>query len=173
MRTVPYLTFAGNAREAMIFYRKCIGGKLEIRAIGQSPLANQMPVKMKKYILHSSLVKKEFAIMASDMVGENGLAKGNSVSILLNCDSEKEIKNIYKKLAQGGKQTHPIETTFFGSLLGDLVDKYGNTWLLHFKKTNHKLTQPRRRAAVANIKKQKHENKKDHFLDNYEYHIPF
>ena len=104
---------------------------------------------------------------------ENGLAKGNSVSILLNCDSEREIKSIYKKLSQGGKRSHPVETTFFGSFLGDLVDQYGNTWILHYKKTNYKTMELRRRASVANIKKQKHENKKDHFLDNYEYHFPF
>jgi PhnB protein len=173
MRAVPYLTFAGNAREAMIFYKKCIGGKLEIQTIGQSPLAKRMPAKMKKCILHSSLVKKEFAVMASDMINENGLSRGNSMSIMLNCDSEREMKSVFKKLSQGGKQTHPIEITFFDSLLGDLVDKYGNTWILHYKRTNHKTTEPRRRAAGANIKTKKHENKKDHLLDNYEYHIPF
>jgi len=156
MRTVPYLTFAGNAKEAMTFYKKCLGGKLQMQTIGQSPLAKQMPSKMKKCILHSSLVKNNFVILASDMVGESGLAKGNSISIMLDCESEKEIRSVYKKLSQGGKQTHPLELTFFGSLLGDLKDKYGNTWLLHYKS-----------------KEKKHENTKDHFLDNYEYHIPF
>jgi PhnB protein len=157
MRSVPYLTFAGNAREAMLFYKKCLGGTLQMQTIGDSPLATQMSAKMKKCILHSSLVKKGFAIMATDMVSEQGLKKGNSVSMMLDCESEKELKSIYKKLSLGGKQIHPIETTFFGSLLGDLVDKYGNTWLLHYKPLN----------------KNKHENKQDHFLDNYEYHIPF
>lgn len=157
MRTVPYLTFAGNAKEAMTFYKKCLGGKLQMKTIGQSPLAVQMPAKMKKCILHSSLVKNNFVILATDMVGENGLAKGNSVSIMLNCDSEKELKSIYKKLSLGGKQLHPVEITFFGAFLGDLIDKYGNTWLLYYKP----------------FKKQKHENNEDHFLDNYEYHIPF
>lgn len=139
MRTVPYLTFAGNAKQAMLFYKKCLGGKLEIQKIGDSPLGKQMPAKMKKAVLHSTLSKKEFVMMASDMVAESGLVKGNAVSIMLDCDNEKEIKNIYKKLSQGGKQTHPVETTFFGALLGDLIDKYGNTWLLHYKpikKTN-------------------------------------
>lgn len=134
MRTVPYLTFAGNARQGMLFYKKCLGGKLELQAIGDSPLAEQMPAKMKRCILHASLTKNNLTIMASDMVGENGLMNGNSMSIMLDCGSEKEIKSIYKKLSQGGKQTHPLEKTFFGSLLGDLIDKYGNRWMLHYKK---------------------------------------
>jgi PhnB protein len=133
MRTVPYLTFAGNAREGMLFYKKCLGGKLVFQKIAKTPLAKQMPAKMKTMILHASLTKKDMVIMASDMVGEKGLTKGNSVSIMLDCDSEKELKSVYKKLSQGGKQTHPVEITFFGSLLGGLTDKYGNTWLLHYK----------------------------------------
>lgn len=134
MRAVPYLTFAGNAKEAMLFYKKCLGGKLELQKVGDSPLAKQMPAKMKNCILHATLTKKECVIMATDLIDEGGSKKGNTVSIMLDCSNEKEIKSIYKKLSQGGNQTHPIETTFFDALLGSLIDKYGNTWLLHYKK---------------------------------------
>jgi PhnB protein len=138
MRTVPYLTFAGNAREAMMFYQKCLGGKLVFQEIGKTPLAKQMPAKMKKTILHASLTKKDFMIMATDMVGDDGLLKGNSISIALNCDTEKELRSIYEKLSKGGKRKHIIEKTFFGSLLADLADRYGNTWLLYYKSKTKK-----------------------------------
>ncbi len=136
MRAVPYLTFAGNARQGMLFYKKCLGGKLELQKLGDSPLGKDMPAKMKKAILHATLTKKEFVIMASDMANENGLIKGSTVSIMLDCESEKEIKNIYKKLSLGGKLLHPIEITFFGSMIGALIDKFGNNWLLHYKIKN-------------------------------------
>jgi PhnB protein len=156
LRTVPYLTFAGNAREAMIFYKTCLGGKLELQKIGNSPLGKNMPAKMKNTILHASLTKKDLVITASDMVGENGLQKGNSVSILLDCQSEKEIQTIYKKLSHGGKQTQPIGETAYGTQFGSLTDKFGINWLLHYK-----------------LKPKKHENKQNYLLDNYEYDIPF
>jgi|SRR6185436_883618 len=127
-----YLTFSGNCREAMTFYKECIGGELTFQTIGESPLSEKMPEKMKDCILHSTLIKKDLVLMASDMVGEKGLVKGNAVALMLNCSSEKEIKNTYKKLSEGGEQTHQLENTFWGALFGDLTDKFGNHWLLHF-----------------------------------------
>ncbi|MFI5217933.1 MAG: VOC family protein [Bacteroidia bacterium] len=129
-----YLTFNGNCREAMKFYKECLGGELSLQTIGESPMADKMPPQMKEYILHSTLTKGALILMASDMVSEEGLKKGNGVSLMLNCSSEQEINASYKKLSSGGKATHPLENTFWGALFGDLTDKYGNHWLLHFDK---------------------------------------
>ena len=131
-----YLTFSGNCREAMTFYKECLGRELSLQTIGESPLANKMPVKMKEFILHSTLTKGALVLMGSDMVGENGLLKGNSVSLMLNCSSEDEIKNCFEKLSSGGKKDHPLEDSFLGALFGDLTDKFGNHWLLHFDKSS-------------------------------------
>ncbi len=129
-----YLTFSGNCREAMTFYKECLGGKLSLQTIGESPLAEKMPVKMKEFILHSTLTKGALVLMSTDMVGENGLHRGNSVSLMLNCSSEGEIKSCFEKLSSGGKKDHPLEDSFWGALFGDLTDKFGNHWLLHFDK---------------------------------------
>lgn len=131
-----YLTFGGNCREAMTFYKNCLGGELDLQTIGESPLADKMPPQMRDSILHATLTKGTLVLMASDMVGEKGLIKGNAVSLMLNCSSEDEIRAFYKKLSTGGQATHPLEDSFWGALFGDLTDKYGNQWLLHFDK-NH------------------------------------
>ncbi len=128
-----YLTFNGNCREAMTFYKECLGGELVLQTIGESPMADKMPPQMKKSILHSTLTKGSLVLMASDMVSEQGLVKGNSVSLMLNCSSEAEIKSCYKNLSRGGEATHPLENTFWGAWFGDLVDKFGNHWLLHYQ----------------------------------------
>lgn len=129
-----YLTFSGNCREAMTFYKNCLGGELSFQTIGESPLSETMPRKMKKCILHSVLTNKDLVLMGSDMVSERGLLRGNAVSLLLNCSSEKEMRDYYKKLSQGGEQTHPIENTFWNALFGGLTDKYGNNWMLNYNK---------------------------------------
>ncbi len=128
-----YLTFNGNCRDAMIFYKECLGGELVLQTIGESPLAEEMPSKMKQYILHSSLINGALVMMATDCVPEQGLVKGNTVSLCLNCSSEEEIKSYYAKLADGGTATHPLENTFWGALFGGLTDKYGNHWLLNYQ----------------------------------------
>jgi PhnB protein len=118
----------------MNFYKDCIGGELMLQTIGESPIADKMPPPMKEGILHSTLTKGDLVLMASDMVGEKGLIKGNAVSLMLNCSSEEEIIKYYAHLSAGGQATHPLEVSFWGALFGDLTDKFGNQWLLHFDK---------------------------------------
>ena len=129
-----YLTFNGNCREAMTFYQQCLGGELSIQTIGESPMADKMPPAMREHILHATLIKNGLSLLASDMVEDEGLVKGNSISLMLNCSSEAEIKTCYKNLARGGNATHPLENTFWGALFGGLTDQFGNRWLLHFDK---------------------------------------
>jgi PhnB protein len=133
-----YLTFNGNCREAMEFYKECLGGELVFQTIGESPLSDKMPAKMRDLILHATLTRDQLELLATDMVGDQGVIRGNSVSLMLDCSSEEEIRTSYSKLSKGGKSTHPLELSFWGALFGDLTDKYGNTWLLHFDKEKSK-----------------------------------
>lgn len=126
-----YLTFNGNCREAMIFYQQCLGGNLVFQTIGESPLSEKMPNKMKDLILHSTLTNGNLLLMGSDMVSETGLLRGNAVSLILNSRSEKEIKSCYKKLSAGGQATHPLQKNWGGAIFGGLTDKFGNSWLLN------------------------------------------
>jgi PhnB protein len=128
-----YLTFNGNCREAMNFYQECLGGELFFQTVGESPMADKMPSKMTESILHSTLTSGDVRIQASDM-GNDGLIRGNNVSLMLNCSSENEIRTTYEKLASGGEATHPLEDTFWGSLFGGLTDKFEIRWILHFPK---------------------------------------
>jgi PhnB protein len=138
MNTInSYLTFNGNCRKAMTFYKKCLGGELSFQTVGESPMSKKLPKKMKNCILHSTLSNGSLLLMGSDMVSENGLLKGNAVSLVLNCTSERQIRECYKKLSAGGQATHPLENTFFNALFGGLTDKYGNNWMLNFNKISY------------------------------------
>ncbi len=131
-RINTYLTFNGNCREAMKFYHECLGGKLAFQTIGESPMSEKMTEKIKGYILHATLLKDDLILQATDITDEPELIKGNSVSLLLVCSSEKEVRSLYKKLSSGGKQTQPPKINFWGAMFGNLTDKYGHHWLLYF-----------------------------------------
>lgn len=131
---IPYLTFNGNCREAMYFYKECIGGELNFQTVGESTMAAQMPKKMKDCILHSTLTNGNIILMATDLTPESGRIKGNNISLLLDCSGEEETKLCFAKLSADGKVNHPLENTFWGALFGELTDKYGNQWLLSCKK---------------------------------------
>ncbi len=129
-----YLTFNGNCREAMSFYQECLGGELSFQTIGDSPMADKMPAEIREHILHSTLTRDELILMGSDMVSGRGLIRGNAVAMMLDCSSQDEIRTTYAKLSEGGQATHPLEDSFWGALFGDLIDKYGNSWLLHYER---------------------------------------
>jgi len=134
-----YLTFNGNCLEAMTFYKECLGGELIIQTVGELglPITEPLPPCMEKCIVHSTLINGSIVLAASDMVPETGLIKGNSVSLLLNCNSEEEARTIYAKLSTDGEATHPLEDTFWGAIFGDLTDKFGTHWLINFEEDPH------------------------------------
>jgi PhnB protein len=124
----PYLTFNGNCKQAMNFYKEIFGGELSLMTAGESPAASQMPAKYHNSILHSSLKTADFEIMATDMVPGN-FTEGNTVHMSLICKTEKEIHSLFEKLSAGGTVNQPLSKMFFG-LIGTLSDKFGKHWLL-------------------------------------------
>jgi PhnB protein len=133
-KIIGYLTFNGNCREAMTFYKESLGGELSLQSLEQSPMASVLPTSMKHTILHCTLTRGDMVLMASDMVDETGLNRGNTVSLMLNCASEDEIRMCYNALLTGGKATHPLQDTFSGSVFGDLTDRYGVHWLFNYSR---------------------------------------
>lgn len=130
-----YLNFNGNCREAMTFYKKCLGGELTVQTVEGSPIEFQCPPYMKHQVLHASLLKGNLVLMASDMIEPEGFIKGNTISLSLNCNSEREIKTFFARLSAGGRITHPLEKQFWGATFGVLTDRYGIKWMLNYDKT--------------------------------------
>ena len=128
-----YLHFNGNCREAMTFYKECLGGELKLQTVGESPMASQMPAAQHKNILHATLTNKGIALMGSDMVGPGGVTHGNAISLTVVCSSKTEIETFFAKLSAGGKVMHALKEEFFGTY-GDLTDKYGISWMFNFDK---------------------------------------
>lgn len=133
-RINSYLTFNGNCRAAMSFYRSCLGGDLTVQTIGESPMADRLPEAMKECVLHSTLTNDALVLLGSDIAPSSGLIRGNAVSLSLVCETEDEIRECYYKLSAGGRTDHPLEETFWGGLFGGLTDQFGNLWLLNYDK---------------------------------------
>ena len=128
----PYLTFNGNCKEAMHFYKEILGGELTVQLAGDSPVKDQMPAKYHNQVLHSALKNDDLEIMATDMI-PGGFNEGNTVHLCLICKTENEARTLFEKLSAGGKVNQPLTEMFFG-LLGNLTDKYGKYWMVECDK---------------------------------------
>src|SRR5436305_7509417 len=94
-----YINFDGNCREAMTFYKDCIGGELSMQTVEGSPIEAQCPPGIKHHILHASLMKDDLVLMGSDMQEPGGFTKGNNIALSLSCSSDEEIKTFFSKLS--------------------------------------------------------------------------
>lgn len=123
-----YLRFDGNAQEAFDFYKSCLGGELTVTKVGESPMSQFMPDKKDK-IFHVQLKKDDLVLLGSDMVGEEGLKKGNTMVLTLECESKEEAQELFKKLSERGKVGHELAEQDWGTI-GDFQDKYGVDWFV-------------------------------------------
>jgi PhnB protein len=131
-----YLMFGGECREAMSFYQSCLGGELNWQTIEDIPEAYLMPPVWRSYVVQATLRCGPLVLMGTDLIPEGGRITGNHVSMLLRCATEKEMRQLYRKLSRGGLQDHPIKCNHWGEWVGDLTDRYGNRWLLHCAASN-------------------------------------
>ena len=129
-----YLNFDGTCREAMTFYKECLGGELTLQTIEGSPFESQCPAAIKHQIMHATLTKGPLLLMGSDMVGPDGFQKGNNISLSLNCSTEEEINRFFTALSAGGKILEPLKDQFWGAIFGCVTDKFGIRWMLNFDK---------------------------------------
>lgn len=126
-----YLFFDGNCADAMRFYERTLGGKLQLMTHGDSPMAAQTPPGSANRIMHARLELDGRLLMASDsMVGQpyEGM-KGFSLSLLY--PTVAEALRIFAALADGGQVTMPIAKTFWAEAFGMLVDRFGTPWMVN------------------------------------------
>ncbi|MES2616721.1 MAG: VOC family protein [Bacteroidota bacterium] len=126
-----YLTFNGNCREAMLYYKRCFGGLLTLETVKGSPMESSWPKQTHNNILHAQLVSDAITILGSDMIEQDGLTVGNNVTLALVCKTDFEIENYFIKLSHEGTIKYPLHD-FYGGKIGGIIDKFGIHWLLKF-----------------------------------------
>jgi PhnB protein len=126
-----YLFFDGTCADAMRFYERTLGGKIEMMLThAESPMADKTPPGSADRIMHARLAIDGGALMASDsMAGQPyGGMKGFSLSLIY--PTVADAKRVFNALAAGGSVTMPIEKTFWAEAFGMLVDRFGTPWMI-------------------------------------------
>lgn len=136
MKAIPYVSFNGDCEEAIRFYHSVIGGELEILRYKDLPSGEGMPVKKtwEGKVMHASI---SFGggnfLYFSDAWEETPVVVGTNCTVHLQVDSEAQAYDFVQKLSGGGTITMPAGKTFWGSVYGSLVDKYGVSWGIEFE----------------------------------------
>jgi PhnB protein len=126
-----YLNFNGNCAEAMRFYERTLGGKIEMMmTFAQTPDAGQYPPEARDQIMHSSLLIDGHRLMASDAMPGQARTGMHGFSLSLGYNTADEAKKAFDALSAGGQVTMPMAETFWAQTFGMLVDRFGTPWML-------------------------------------------
>jgi PhnB protein len=129
---IPYLAFDGNCADAMRFYSKVLGGKLDMLTFGQSPMAEQTPKSARNKIMHARLVLEDNgSLYAGDSPPDMAYQGIHGVSITLNYDAVAEADRVFNALADGGKVTMALGPTFWAKRFGMVTDQFGCPWIVN------------------------------------------
>jgi PhnB protein len=125
-----YLFFDGTCAEAMRFYEKVLGGKLEaMMKVGQAPIDGEKARDPDK-IIHAHLLLDGRAILASDWLAPTPFPGNHGFSVSLSCKTVEQVHRVWDALGQGGTITMPLEKTFWTEAFGMLVDRFGIPWMI-------------------------------------------
>ena len=130
IRLNPYLSFDGDAREAMEFYRTVFGGRLDISTFKEFG-ASADPAEDDR-IMHSMLeADNGIAFMAADTLSRMEYRPGNTMSMSLSGDDAAELSGYFDKLSEGGTVQEPLVTAPWGDKFGMLTDRFGIAWMVN------------------------------------------
>jgi PhnB protein len=130
MQVQSYLFFDGRAEEAIEFYKKAVGAKVDaLMRFKESPDPSHNPPGSAEKIMHAAFRVGDTQIMASD-----GNCAGKTAfqgfGLALSVKSEAEADRTFAALADGGQVQMPLGKTFFSPKFGMVADRFGVTWMI-------------------------------------------
>ncbi len=111
VRLNPYISFQGETREAMDFYRSVFGGELTVSTYGESGMTDDAA--------------------QADKVMHAQLDAGSQISISLSGDDEATLRRYWDGLVEGGSVTMPLERAPWGDSFGMCADRFGVNWMVN------------------------------------------
>jgi PhnB protein len=128
----PYLTFAGNCREAFTRYQEIFGGELVLLAMSDMPAdAGPPPAAAKEdAIMHAALTAGDDLLMGAD--DPSGGFDGKVDGMCVNCSlpDAAEAKRVFDALTEAGEVQMPLGETFFSPAFGMCTDRFGTPWMV-------------------------------------------
>ena len=128
-RLNPYISFDGDARQAMTFYQEVFGGTLSLNSFGDF---GQPDAPEADNIMHGMLeTPSGFTLMGADTPPGMEYKPGTNFSVSLSGDDDAELRRYWEKLSDGGTVAVPLEKQMWGDVFGMCTDRFGIPWMVN------------------------------------------
>ena len=133
LQPIPYLSFNGNCADAMRFYERVLGGKLELLLRNaDTPMAAQTPKEHADRIVHARLaLPGGVSLYAGDCPPQMAYAGIHGIALTLNYDTVEQATKAFNALADGGKVSMTLQPMYWAKIWGMLTDKFGTPWIVN------------------------------------------
>ena len=137
MQVQPYLYFDGRCEEALAFYQKALGAKVDaMMRFSDAPPDAPQPTEgcggammSPDKVMHAAFRIGDSLLMASDGMAE-GKPEFKGISLTLALATEAEVERLFAALSDGGQVQMPLTKTFFSPRFGMVADRFGVSWML-------------------------------------------
>jgi PhnB protein len=136
MEVQSYLIFNGRCEEAIDFYKKSLGAKVEmLMRFKENPDKEKMgadcvPPGGDDKVMHSSFKIGDTVVMASDGMSYDQKPEFKGFSLTVTAKDDAEADKLFNALANGGKVQMPLGKTFFAKRFGAVADRFGVGWMV-------------------------------------------
>ena len=138
MQVQSYLFIDGRCEEAIEFYKKTLGAKVDMMMrFKEAPADHKAPPGTENKIMHASLRIGDTRVMASDGMA-HGKPEFKGFSLSLDAKDAAEADRLFAALADGGEVRQPLIETFFSPRFGMVADKFGVGWMILVEDPSHR-----------------------------------
>jgi PhnB protein len=131
-RMSPYLSFTGQAAEAMEHYRSVFGGTVTSQTFGEFGMVEDPSDA--DLVMHSQLESAGgFVLMCADTPASmrSGSEGKQHHPVCLFGDDEERLRGWWDGLLEGGTVHVPLEKAPWGDQFGQLEDRFGVQWMVN------------------------------------------
>ena len=132
-RLNPYISFDGNARQAMEFYKDVFGGTLAVSTFGEFGAPDAEGADK---IMHAMLESDNgFTLMGADTPPGMEHNPGTNIAVSLSGDDGDLLRGYWAKLSDAGSGSVPLEKQMWGDEFGACTDQFGISWMVNIAGT--------------------------------------
>jgi PhnB protein len=134
MQVQPYLFFDGRCDEALEFYKKAIGAKVDmLMRFKDAPDQSMISPGSHDKVMHAAVHIGDTQVLMSD---GRCLGKPNfqGFALTITAPDAAEGERRFNALGEGGQVQMPLAETFFAARFGMVADKFGVGWMILVEK---------------------------------------